>query len=185
MRHTDPQFDSFDLAKPDEVGIRLFDEYIWQNRELCNHCFTRVREIDANLAAAQLPANSLRNLPEADQRKTRDSVSEHTPWPHEENPKYGKTFCLNCASDMTADHRDRTLEDLTPFVGNLYGYVSDHTPIELDTRIFATTLVELKRTPDHQGRETQMLAVAFARGVTNDPPTNRYYWSVRQVAGPA
>lgn len=158
----------FNLSPADHRGIALFEREIWQNSEVCNHCFTRVRSIERNPEAERLASTSTRNLPAEFHERTEKGTQEHTPF--DTNVRFGTCFCTECGGDLRARHRDLDVEMMLEFANNLCRYVRDHTSLTLDANRFAREIGSLKSRRDTQGRETQVFAVAFARALRPQVP---------------
>ncbi len=165
----------FDLGGAEERGVRVFETAIWQNSELCNECFTRVRDIGPEYSSvlrrtgdARLEVPDLELTTNEWFERTPDGRQEHAPG--DANRRFGTCWCLNCGGDLSADHRDKPLDALLSLVEPLVAYVDEHTDHDLDRQEFEDELTELKRTPEFQSWETEMLAVAFARAVRVEVP---------------
>lgn len=153
----------FSLTETEKARVQTFKDDLWFNSELCNHCFTRVREIDRNPAAERLSSTSLKNTPADFYERTESGTQEHCGWDH--NPRFGTCFCLDCGGDLTASHYEIDIEQMLEFGENLCRYVRDHTALSIDGNQFARELGRLKRQPWAQARESQIFAVAFARAL--------------------
>ena len=151
----------FDLTPSDKRGIEDFKEYLFYNSEVCSNCFTRVREIDDR----KILRGKNRHIEDVFEfhERTEQAESEFTPW--DSNPLYGTTFCLECGSDCSADHEKLTLEQLKPLAKNIFVYTTQHTPLGLDGKRFGREIKDMKAEPRFQGKESQILAVAFARSL--------------------
>ena len=149
----------FNLTPTERRGVDDFLEYLWYSSEVCSHCFTRVREIDERKITRGKNGH-IQDTWEFHER-TEHARNEHTPW--DRNKRFGTTFCLECGSDTSAHHRDMELEELKPIAQNIYRYTTKHTPLELDHERFGREIRAMKTDPDYQGKESQILAVAFAR----------------------
>lgn len=153
----------FDLTPTEQARLRTFKRHLWHNSEVCNHCFTRVRSVERNPKANRLSKTSLRNLPAEHHERTDDGTQEFCGW--DDNPRFGTCFCLGCGGDLSASHRDLSLERMKAYAVNLAQYIRNHTPLRLDRQRFARELVRQKARRDTQGRESQIFAVAFVRGL--------------------
>lgn len=153
----------FSLTPTEQARLRLFERYLWHNSEVCNHCFTKVRIVEENEQAARLSETSLRNIPAEYHERTEQGTQEHCGW--DNNPRFGTCFCLGCGGDLSASHRDISLEKMKSYAVNLEAYVREHTPLSLDRRRFARELVKQKQRVDTAGKESQIFAVAFVRGL--------------------
>lgn len=155
--------DRFGLTDTENARIDTFEDYIWYNSEVCNHCFSRVRDIEVNPSAARLSGTSLKNHPATFYERTEIGSQEHHDWDY--NQRFGTCFCLDCGGDLTAAHLNLGIEQLLDYAENLCRYVRDETPLQIDPNRFARELGEYKRTPRLQGRDSQMFAAAFARSL--------------------
>lgn len=153
----------FSLSPSEQARLSTYEKYIWHNSEVCNHCFTRVREVERNPKAAKLGPTSLRNLPAEFHERTEDGSQEFCGW--DRNKRFGTCFCEECGGDLSASHRYIPLGKMKSYAVNLEQYIREHTPVDLNRERFALELVEQKRRPDTQGCESQIFAVAFVRGL--------------------
>jgi hypothetical protein len=143
-----------------------FRDHIWYNREVCNHCFSRVRRVEVidweryEGAGYSVPTHA----PDAHQDRMPDVDAEHTPWqlPSE---RYGKTFCSECGGDTRARDGKKSLAVIKQHAVTLYRYTRDHTEFAIDHRRFAREAVRLKQRRDLQGYDSEIMAVAWARAV--------------------
>lgn len=161
---------SSDLSKSEEQGVQAFRRWIWHNSELCNECMSRVRDIGPEVSrvlgrggATQLVHADVEMRTNEWYERTELATQEHSPGDH--NTRFGTCYCLECGGDLSANHRGKSLEELKPIAANIARYVREHTDLELDVRGFARELRTLKRRPEYQSWETEILAVAFARGL--------------------
>ena len=159
----------FNLTDTEQARLRTFEREVWYNSELCNHCFARVREIEANPAAARLSKTSLKNIPADFYERTEQGTQEHCGWDH--NRRFGTCFCLECGGDLTASHRDLSREKMKTYAKNLAHYVADHSALQFDPQRFFAELLHQKNRRDTQGRESQMFAVAFVRSIRTPAQT--------------
>jgi hypothetical protein len=155
--------DRFSVSPSEQRGIDLFQEYLWHNSEVCNHCFTRVREIDEE--TIRIGKNRQKSVQWEYHERTEHSENEFNSFAEGSERRFGTTFCLECGSDCSADHHQLSLEELKPIARNIYLYTTDHTPLDLDAKAFGREIRDLKNRRDTQGKETQILAVAFARSL--------------------
>lgn len=153
----------FEVTESEQRGIDLFEDYLWYNEELCNHCFTRVREIDDQII--RVGKNRQKRVQWSFHNRTENARNEHTPFDKGPEKRYGTTFCLDCGSDCSADHHQLPLEKLKPIAKNIYRYTQAETPFDLDAKAFGRHIRDLKTDRDKQGKETQILAVAFSRSL--------------------
>ena len=163
--HTDP----FDLTTAEQRRLQQFKDLVWDNSEVCNECFTRVREIERNPARERLAETSLKNPPAEFHERTEHARNEWCGWDNTE--RYGTTFCLECGSDLSAQSRTRSLEELKDPARNLVEYTIRHTDLNIDGREMARELKRLKSQQDLQGLDTEILAVAWVRA-TSSPATS-------------
>jgi hypothetical protein len=147
-----------------EGEIQTFEDAIWHSPETCNECFTRIRVVDRRESA--LAATSVRNRPAAHHERTEHATAE---WPGfaDDDPidRYGVTFCGECGADGRRWSDTKSLDELTAQAKNLAEYTLRATPYDVDCGVMGETLGQLKRRDDLQGRDAQILAVAWARGV--------------------
>jgi uncharacterized protein with PIN domain len=153
----------FSLTPTEQARLSTYEKHVWHNSEVCNHCFTKVREVERNPVAARLGPTSLRNVPAEYHERTDDGTQEFCGW--DNNPRFGTCFCLECGGDLSASHRDISLERMKTYAVNLEQYVRDHTPLALNRERFARELIRQKRRDGTQGCESQIFAVAFIRGL--------------------
>jgi hypothetical protein len=151
----------FQLTTSEKKGIDYFREYLWRNPEICTHCFTRIREIEEQ----KIKRGKNKHIEDVFEHheRTKQASNEHTQWDH--NLRYGTTFCLECGSDCTPSHRDLGLNQLKPIAKRIYLYTTEETPLTLDHRRFGREIRDMKRDPSKQGKESQILAVAFSRAL--------------------
>lgn len=170
----------FNLTPTEKARIKTFEREIWYNSELCNHCFSRVREIEVNYVARRLSKTTLKNHPAAFHERTPLGTQEHHVWDY--NQRFGTCFCLECGGDLSASHRDLPREKMKEYGKSLARYAENHTALQFDTHRFFRELLRLKDRRDTQGKETQIFAVAFARAIQTstgadtggDTPTEAY-----------
>lgn len=155
--------DRFSLSPTEQARLSTFEKYIWHNSEVCNHCFTRVREVEQNPKAAKLGPTSLRNLPAEFHERTENGSQEFCGW--DTNKRFGTCFCEVCGGDLSASHKDIPLEKMKSFAVSLEQYIREHTPVDLDRERFARELVEQQQRLETSGLESQIFAVAFVRGL--------------------
>ena len=167
----------FETTTEDELGYQLFREKFWQSSEICNACFTRVRDVGPKVEKrlgmseqhAILREGSTLKL-EINQwfERTDDASQEHHTW--DKNKRFGTCFCLTCGSDCTANHRQKSIDELKPLAANIFKFTKKYTPHELNHKRFGREIRQLKRNRDAQGYETEVLGVAFARSLKLDLP---------------
>lgn len=155
--------DRFALSPSDRAGIEAWTEHIWHNAEVCNHCFTKIREIEH--VKRRVGKNQQKSVQWEIHERTENATNEHTPW---DDDTHGTTFCLRCGRDTRATHGDMGIDDLTPLLVNLDEFVTAHTALYIDGEQLVRELVPLLRRRDTQGRETQCISVAFARSLRPD-----------------
>lgn len=161
---TDIISDRFDID-PDSPYLGDFEEYIWYNSELCNNCFTVVRDVGPEVARS---AESQTYYINAWYERTDQGSQEHCRGDY--NRRHGTCYCLDCGSDLSADHRNCPLEELMSLAIRINAYTRDHTPLSVDHRRFAREVSRMKSHRDKTGYETEILAVAFARSITQRAP---------------
>jgi hypothetical protein len=153
----------FNLTPTEQARLSTFNRHLWHNSEVCNHCFTRVRSVERNPTASRLSKTSLRNLPAEHHERTDKGTQEFCGWDH--NPRFGTCFCLGCGGDLSASHRDISLEKMKQYAVNLERYIRKHTSLSLNRERFARELVTQKQRLETSGCESQIFAVAFIRGL--------------------
>lgn len=167
----------FETHPSDENGYELFRELVWHNSEVCNSCMTMVRTVGP-VIERQLETGGPRllehGLPLTMKinewyKRTENGSQEHTTWDF--NQRFGTCFCLNCGTDCNGNHRNKSLAELTPLVENIFRYTKRETPHEIDGKTFGREVKELKKDPDAQGSETEVMAIAFSRALKRDRPT--------------
>jgi len=167
--------DRFDLDQQDRDGIEAFEEYVWYNSELCSHCFARVRDVGPEYSnilrrtsGTELDVPDLEMTTNEWYERTDIGSQEYCPW--DNTKRFGTCFCENCGRDTQPNHHQLSWEKMKEFAVNLYAYIRDHTPLTLSKRRFCTELSKLKVSRrDTQGKESQIFAVAFARGLQTAP----------------
>jgi len=154
----------FDLTKSDKSGIEAFKRWIFYNSELCSHCFSRVRSVGDTVSVSMaVHTHEINKFYE----RTETGSQEYTRF--DTNKRYGTCFCENCGSDLQPAGHQVPWEKLREFAVNIYQYTTEHTPLHLDREKFSKTVAHLKLDRrDTQGKEGQILAVAFARSLTTD-----------------
>lgn len=160
--------DRFNLTDIEKARIKTFEREIWYSSEVCNHCFSRVREVERNPAAERLSPTSLKNIPADFYARTELGTQEHCGWDY--NRRFGTCFCLECGGDLSADHRDLPRGKMKRFAKNIARYVANETSVSLDRQRFFAELLRQKNRRDAQGREGQIFAVAFARSIQTQTP---------------
>lgn len=167
----------FDTTVEDELGYQLFREAFWQNSEICNACFTRVRDVGPKVEKRLGDSDQhalLRHGPtmklEINQwfERTDYGSQEHHTW--DKNKRFGTCFCLECGSDCTANHRNKSIDELKPLAANIFKFAKKHTPHDMDHKRFGREIRKLKKKPEAQGYETEILALSFARALNPDLP---------------
>ncbi|MDL5361366.1 hypothetical protein [Halalkalicoccus sp. NIPERK01] len=98
--------------------------------------------------------------------RTEQGSQEHTTWDH--NKRFGTCYCLTCGTDCNGGHRNKSLEELTPLVENIFRYIKRETAYDLDGKTFGRQVRELKQDPSAQGLETEVMALAFGRALVRD-----------------
>lgn len=155
---------NFFLSDVEKARLELFWDYIWTNSELCCNCFTKVRDIGPEISR---PADSQTYYLNLWYERTEQGSQEYAPG--DENKRYGQCYCRSCGWDLTANHRNKSLEDLIELAHGICVYTNSDTPISVDRRTFARVVGRLKQHRNKQGCETEILAVGFARSITNRP----------------
>ena len=167
----------FETTTEDELGYQLFREKFWHSSEICNSCFKRVRSVGPPVTKQLGKSDQhaiLRHGPtlkmEINQwyERTDFGSQEHHTW--DVNTRFGTCFCLECGSDCTANHRQKSIDELKPLAANIFRYTKKYTPHDLDHKRFGREIRDLKKTPEAQGYETEILALAFARALKPDLP---------------
>ena len=163
--HTDP----FDLTTAEQRRLQQFKDLVWYSSEVCNECFTRVREVERNPAQERLADTSVHNLPAEFHERTEHARAEWCGW--DNTDRFGTTFCLECGSDLSAQSRTRSLDELKEPARNLVEYTMRHTDLDIAGRAMGRELRRLKSKQDLQGLDTEILAVAWVRAI--DRPSIR------------
>ena len=158
------QTTQFDLSPAEQRRLQRFKDLIWNNSEVCNECFTRVREVERNPARERLAETSLHNPPAEFHERTEDARAEWCGW--DNTDRYGTTFCLECGSDLSAQSRTRSLEQLKEPARNLVEYTIRHTDLDISGRELGAELCRLKSIQDLQGLDTEIVAVAWIRSIS-------------------
>lgn len=168
--HLDP--DRWDIDETTQQRVAEFTTLFWHSAELCNQCFTRIREIE------RLDVSGLRsdqNRPSSYHERTANAVNE---WAPSDRPtaRYGKTYCTRCGSESGGRwETNQSLADLRPIARRILEHTKRETDYDLDGATFGAAIRDLKTGPDardRQGRDAQLLAVAWARSVETDTPTD-------------
>lgn len=158
--------DSYD--DPAETRVALFKRFILHNSEVCDRCFGRIRRI-GEVIERQGPVHT--HEQNAYYERTEDAEQSFSP--HDEViDRYGSCYCLDCGSASGPDQLpDETFStsDLAPLAANIVTYIDTHTDHSIDGRITGRAIMDLKAIPDNNGFDTEILAVAVARGI--DPQT--------------
>lgn len=153
----------FATRPTDKRGYEVFRNEIWWNREVCNSCFSQVRNIgpvmERWMGASYMTLNEF-------YERTDNGSQEYTPF--DVNRRYGTCFCTQCGSDCTGDHRNTSLEDLIPLVKNIFQYTKRELEHDLDAATFGKEVRELKSIRDATGYETEIMAIGFARALDDD-----------------
>jgi len=157
--------DRFDLSQTDRARLDDFEDYIWFNSELCNNCFSQVREIGDEMIRH---SDCHRHYINAYYERTETGTREYHPW-LQPTRRYGETFCDECGGDLEATGDDLSFEELQERAVRVYKYTKEHTPLALDHAGFGRRLGTLKRRPDLQNCDWQILAVAWVRSITDAP----------------
>lgn len=163
-------FSRFDLTPTEQRRVNQFRDLIWRNSETCNECFSRVREVERNPAAENLAETSVRNIPAEYHERTEYGSSEWCGW--DNTARYGTVFCLECGSDLSAQTQSKSMEDLIPVAKNLLEYTNRHTDVKVSGKRMGQEIRELKTQPEFQCRDTQILAVAWARALVSQVGTS-------------
>ncbi|WP_344222801.1 hypothetical protein, partial [Aeromicrobium tamlense] len=161
----------FETRLSDEHGYDLFEELVWHSSEVCNSCFSQVRSVGPE-HSKQLEEPPEKCLEDGDPvymtinewyERTENGAQEHTTWDH--NERFGTCYCLECGTDCTGNHRNKSLQELKPLAKNIYRYVTRETEHDLDAKRFGAEVRELKQRRSAQGNETEVLGIAFARAL--------------------
>lgn len=160
-----PDESRFDIGPTERRGIEAFNEYLRHNPEVCNHCFSRVRSVgELKERRTDLFVHEFNEHYE----RTERGSQEHDPF-ELPSDRYGQCYCRECGSDLSVTHDELDFETFKEYVRNCYRYVREHTPLDVDHQRLGREAARLKRRRDTQGRDRQIIAVAFARAL-NDPP---------------
>ena len=153
----------FPTEPTDKRGYEIFRTEIWHSRQVCNQCFSHIRnigpEIEKWLGASYQTINAY-------YERTENGSQEFTPFDH--NVRYGTCFCTECGSDCTGDHRNTAYQDIIPLVRNIYIYTQRHTDHSLDRSRLASEVSDLMSIENSTGRETEVMAIAFSRALETD-----------------
>jgi hypothetical protein len=160
----------FQLDKSEQRGVDLFRELLWQNAEVCNNCFTQVRDIGPEYSnILRRTGGACLDVPDMElttnewYERTESASQEHSTF--DENRRHGQCYCMECGADLSANHRGRSLDELREIARSAVVYITEETPQEIDGADFVSEVEKLKREPENQSWETEILAVAFARSL--------------------
>lgn len=164
----------FETQSSDKRGYELFREAIWRSRQVCNSCFSQVRDVGPE-HTRMLDVSGPRRLEHGIPlemtinewyQRTDNGSQEHSPGDY--NLRFGTCYCLNCGTDCNGEHRNTSLEDMIPLVDSIFRYTKTETPHEINGSKFGREVRELKSIPDATGYETEIMAIAFGRAVEPD-----------------
>lgn len=160
-------------TESDQHGIGLFNELLWTNAELCSHCFTQVRDIGPEYSKLLKRTGDCRlDLADLDIRvnlwyeRTDQGSQEHSPF--DSNKRFGTCFCQQCGGDLSASDEDLSLAQLLDIAERIARYVNEETAATVDFGRFTDEIQDLKSKREHQGWDTEILAVSFARSLQSD-----------------
>jgi len=150
-------------TQPDAGGRHLetYQNKVLQNPEICNNCFTRVREV-GDLVEITKRAWTL-EVNEFFERTTEGS-QEHDP--HGETvERFGRCYCLNCGSDLSGQNHTVSVDTMTERAKRLVTYLIDETEHYCDGTAVGRTIRDLKGRWENQGYDTEIYAVAIVNGL--------------------
>lgn len=153
------------------VGTDVFQELFIYNSEICNGCFTKVRDVGPEVEIT-LQTSGPRRLADKPPLKmdvrewfqrTEFGSQEHSTW--ESNKRFGSCYCIECGSDCTSSNEIKSLERLHELRENIQNYVEEHTDRTLNEVRFREELEDHKRRRELQGWDDEILAIAFSRAL--------------------
>lgn len=152
-------------SKPAEPQISVFETWIWHNQEVCNECFTQVRDIGEEITINN-PINTL--TVNAYYERTDNGIQAHTAF-EKSSDRFGTCFCKECGADTYSLGYTKSLDELKEDAKRIVKYVNtgDEPPYSIDGQIMGTTLKDLKTVPENTGFDTEILAVATIEGIFN------------------
>ena len=165
------------LECPDNGDLEVFRKQIWENTEVCNGCFQRIRSVGPKVER-QLGESGDRRLRDGPpltlevnewHERTEQATQEWTPWDH--NSRYGTCFCVDCGSDGAARDDTLSVNELTRCGRRIVRYLCQHTAYHADSETFGRVLGKLCRIDENAGYDTEKLAVATVYATSRQSPT--------------
>ena len=164
--------DPYDEPESDDPHVATFRELIWYSSEVCNNCFTKIRDI-GDEHTKTLETSDHRPLSAGPPlRITILDYHERTPQASQEfdpfslpSDRFGQCYCLECGSDTRATNDDLDAETLKDRAKNIANYLREHTAASVDVREMGRALHALKAEPANQGYDSEILAAATCVGL--------------------
>lgn len=145
----------------DDPRVDTWYAWAWANPELCNNCFTQVRDIGDKRRVARSDWFMEIN---AFYERTERGSQEHDPYTSAAN-RFGQCYCLECGSDLSAQDNDLSIPRMLDRLGTLADYIDQRSPLDFDRDIAERTIRDLKAVHDNGGYDTEIFCVAFCRAV--------------------
>lgn len=150
-----------DTQSRGQRALRFFDELLFENPEVCSHCFSRIRDRTEHdtefLGTGNRPTETLERAGKGvvghDERQLDDYGAITTP--------FARTYCGECGSPGGTDDpkRIRSLQQVRGHGDAILRRLHEagYYP---DVQTFYTALERLKQNPDRQGQDREILAAA-------------------------
>lgn len=157
-------------SEPTEPKVSDFEDLIWHNAEVCNNCFQQVRSIGEIL---EKRTDLFVHRQNSTYGRTEHGSQEHDPFDVPAD-RYGRCYCLDCGADTRAATDDLSLSEMKERALNIGHYVVLETDRQIDGRVMARSIKDLKGVHDNGGFDTEIFCVATIEGVeaaeTNHEP---------------
>lgn len=154
-------------SKPNKTKAEVFRTWLLWNQEICNECYTKVRNVGEELSVeGSIHTHTVNSYYE----RTEDGIQAHTAF-ELASDRFGTCFCNNCGSDLKSYKNNLSKDDLVERAKNIIKYVNhpkNDVPYHVDGGVMAQTINDLKTVADNQGFDTEILAVATIEAMFAD-----------------
>lgn len=150
---------------------RLFDDLLFQNPEVCSHCFARIRDREEHgepadrLGTGNRPTETLER---AGAGELGQDVEDHDTYGVRRS-YHARTFCGECGrpGGRADDAHIASLQELRGRVDSIVRRLHEAGYFP-SLRTLYGTVATLKQNPEHQGADTEILATAVFLAIDSD-----------------
>lgn len=150
------------LVQPSESDVKLFKKLIWNNSEVCNNCFQRIRDVGD---VAEKRTDLFVHKFNTSYGRTDHGSQEHDPF-LAPSDRYGQCYCLDCGADTSASKDDLSIAEMQERVRNIGRYLIEQTDRDIDPWAMTGAVSDLKGIHDNGGYDSEIFCVATVRGIS-------------------